>query len=108
MLQVVAPDGVLRELGEACAGGQPFLYAHATAAFSLADASGTVVTEDVLPEGEATPVLNHDPGVPRVPTNCAFTVRVDVAESGRYTLRLGESEPQAFEFKDGRAMVVLN
>ena len=34
---------MLRELGEPCAGGEPFLYAHATAAFSIADAAGKVV-----------------------------------------------------------------
>ncbi|MDA0181009.1 hypothetical protein OJ997_11940 [Solirubrobacter phytolaccae] len=108
VLRVVAPDGVLRELGEPCAGGQPFLYAHATAEFTLADASGKILEEDVLPEGEATALLNHDPGVDRVPTNCTFRVRVDVEASGRYTLRLGDSAPQEFGFKDGQAMVTLN
>ena len=31
---VVVPDGVLRELGEPCSGGEPFLYVHATAALA--------------------------------------------------------------------------
>lgn len=105
---MVAPDAVLRELGEPCAGGQPFLYAHATAPFSVADASGKVVVKDALPEGEAQAAFNHDPGVERVPTFCSFTVHVDLAPSGRYTLRLGESAPREFGFKNGKAMVVLN
>jgi len=107
-LQVVAPDAVLRELGEPCAGGQPFLYAHATAPYSVADAAGKVVVRGELPEGEAMAAFNHDPGVERVPTFCGFTVHADVAASGRYTLRLGESAPREFGFKDGKAMVVLN
>ena len=41
---VVAPDGVLRALGEPCSGGEPFLYAHATAAFRIEDAAGKVVS----------------------------------------------------------------
>ncbi|RKQ92549.1 hypothetical protein C8N24_2400 [Solirubrobacter pauli] len=108
VLQVVAPDAVLRELGEACSGGDPFSYAHATAPYSLADASGKVVVRAELPEGDAKAAFNHDPGVDRVPTFCAFTVHADVPASGRYTLRLGESPPREFGFKDGKAMVVLN
>jgi hypothetical protein len=105
-LQVVAPDAELRELGEPCAGAQPFLYAHATAPYSILG-SGKVVAQGELPEGKAVAAFNHDPGVDRVPTFCQFSVPADL-ESGRYTLRLGESAPRPFTFKDGRAMVVLN
>jgi len=107
-LQVVAPDAELRVLGDTCAGAEPFLYAHATAAFSLTDASGKVVAKGELPEGKATAAFNHDPGVDRVPSFCSFTVHADVPASGNYTLRLGDSSPRTFSFKDGRAMVVLN
>jgi len=107
-LQVVAPDAELRVLGETCAGAEPFLYAHATAAYAIADAAGKVVARGALPEGKAVAAFNHDPGVDRVPTFCSFTVRTGLAAAGQYTLRLGESAPRTFTFKDGRAMVVLN
>jgi hypothetical protein len=106
-LQVVAPDAELRELGESCAGAEPFLYAHPTAAFSVADGSGKVVLKGTLPDGKAVAAFNHDPGVDRVPTFCSFSVPADLG-AGRYTLRLGESAPRQFTFKDGKAMVVLN
>jgi hypothetical protein len=106
-LQVVAPDAELRALGETCAGAEPFLYAHATAVYSIADASGKVVARGALPEGKAVAAFNHDPGVDRVPTFCSFSVPADVG-AGTFTLRLGDSAPRRFTFKDGRAMVVLN
>jgi len=107
IVQVVAPDAELRELGETCAGAEPFLYAHATAAYSIADASGKVVTRGALPEGKAVAAFNHDPGVDRVPTFCSFSVPAEL-DAGKYTLRLGESAPRAFALKGGKAMVVLN
>jgi hypothetical protein len=103
----LAPDAVLRELGEACSGGEPFLYAHATATYSIADGSGKEVARGELPEGEAVAAFNHDPGVERVPTFCSFSVPASMPP-GKYTLRLGESAPRQFTLKDGHAMVVLN
>ena len=73
---------MLRELGEPCSGGEPFLYAHATAAFRIEDAGGKTVLRGELPEGKAIAALNHDPGVPRVPTFCRFELHADLA-SGR-------------------------
>ena len=104
---VVAPDGVLRELGEACSGGEPFLYAHATAAWRFEDASGKVVAKGDLPEGKAIAAFNHDPGVPRVPTFCRFEVHADIEAGAKYRLVLPEGEPLPFSLKDGRATVVL-
>jgi len=106
-LQVVAPDAELRELGETCAGAEPFLYAHATAAYAIADGGGKVVARGALPEGKAVAAFNHDPGVDRVPTFCSFSVAAEL-RAGRYTLRLGQSAPRSFVLRDGRAIVVLN
>jgi hypothetical protein len=105
---VVAPDAVLRELGEPCSGGEPFLYAHATAAWRVEDAaSGKVVSSGDLPEGEAIAAFNHDPGVPRVPTFCRFELHAGVSPGVRYRLVLPEGEPLPFSVKDGAATVVL-
>ena len=104
---VVAPDGVLRELGEPCSGGEPFLYAHATAAWRVEDAAGKVVAKGDLPEGKAIAAFNHDPGVPRVPTFCRFEVHSGVKAGGKYRLVLPEGDPLPFSLKDGRATVVL-
>jgi hypothetical protein len=105
---VVAPDGVLRELGEPCSGGEPFLYAHATAAWRVEDAaSGKLVAEGDLPEGKAIAAFNHDPGVPRVPTFCRFELHAPVVAGARYRLVLPEGDPLPFALKDGRATVVL-
>src|SRR5690348_862075 len=46
---IVAPDGVLREVGEACSGGEPYDYVHATAAWKIEDASGKAVASGELP-----------------------------------------------------------
>lgn len=104
---VVAPDGVLRELGEPCAGGEPFLYAHATAAWRVEDAAGTVVSSGNLPEGEAIAAFNHDPGVPRVPTFCRFELHAALSAGAKYRLVLPEGEPLPLALKDGKAMVTL-
>ena len=104
---VVVPDGVLRELGEPCSGGEPFLYVHATGGYRIEDAAGAVVADGELPEGEAIAAFNHDPGVPRVPTFCRFTLHPDIATSGQFRLVLDEGEPVPFSFKDGRATAVL-
>jgi hypothetical protein len=104
---VVVPDGVLRELGEPCSGGEPFLYVHATAGYRIEDAAGATVARGALPEGEAIAALNHDPGVPRVPTFCRFSLRADVATNAKYQLVLDEGQPVPFSFKDGRATAVL-
>ena len=104
---VVAPDGVLRELGEPCAGGEPFLYAHATAAWRVEDAGGQGRRAGDLPEGKAIAAFNHDPGVPRVPTFCRFEVHADVAAGAKYRLVLPEGDPLPFALKDGQATVVL-
>jgi hypothetical protein len=104
---IVAPDGVLRELGEPCSGGEPFLYAHATATWKLEDASGKVVASGELPEGKAIAALNHDPGVPRVPTYCRFEVHADVVAGEQYRMVLPEGDPRPFALEDGRATVVL-
>ena len=104
---VVAPDGVLRALGEPCAGGQPYLYAHATATFRIEDAAGKTVLRGHLPEGKAIAALNHDPGVPRVPTFCRFDLRADLAAGAGYRLVLPEGDPLPLALKDGKATVVL-
>jgi hypothetical protein len=104
---VVGPDGVLRELGEPCAGGEPYLYAHATAAFRIEDAGGKTVLRGELPEGKAIASLNHDPGVPRVPTFCRFELHADLATSARYRLVLAEGDPVPLAFKDGKATAVI-
>ena len=104
---VVAPDGVLRELGEPCAGGEPFLYAHATAAFRIEDAAGKTVARGDLPEGKAIAAFNHDPGVPRVPTFCRFQLHADVPAGAKYRCVLPEGDPMPLTFKDGLATVVL-
>ncbi len=104
---VVGPDGVLRELGEPCAGGEPYLYAHATAAFRIEDAGGKTVLRGELPEGRAIAALNHDPGVPRVPTFCRFELHADLATSAKYRLVLAEGDPVALAFKDGKATAVI-
>jgi hypothetical protein len=104
---VVAPDGVLRELGEPCSGGEPFLYVHATAAWRVEDASGKVVSKGDLPEGKAIAAFNHDPGVPRVPTFCRFELHASVEAGAQYRLVLPEGDPLPFALKDGRATVVL-
>jgi hypothetical protein len=107
-LAVEAPDAVLRELGEPCSGGSPFLYAHATAPWKVVDASGKVVASGELPEGKAVEAFNHDPGVPRVPTYCRFEFHVDVAGGGRFALELPEGAPLPFSLKaGGKARVVL-
>ena len=107
-MQVVAPDAVLRELGEACSGGEPFLYAHATAAYSIADGAGKVVTRGALPEGEAVAAFNHDPGVDRVPTFCSFSVHGRAAS--RVGTRCGSARARRGRSRSrtARAMVVLN
>jgi hypothetical protein len=107
VVAVVAPDAVLRELGEPCSGGEPFLYAHATAAWRVEDASGKVVARGDLPEGEAIAAFNHDPGVPRVPTFCRFELHAPVSAGERYRLVLPEGEPLPFALKGGKATVVL-
>src|SRR5689334_373810 len=56
---IIAPDTVLRELGEPCSGGEPYLYAHATAAWRVEDAQGRVVSRGDLPEGKAIAAFNH-------------------------------------------------
>jgi hypothetical protein len=104
---VVVPDGVLRALGEPCSGGEPFLYVHATASYRIEDAAGATVAQGDLPEGKAIAAFNHDPGVPRVPTFCRFTLRADVPTAGKYRLVLDEGEPVPFSFKAGRATAVL-
>jgi hypothetical protein len=104
---VVAPDAVLRSLGEPCSGGEPFLYAHATAPWRVEDASGKVVASGDLPEGEAIPAFNHDPGVPRVPTFCRFELHAGVSPGVRYRLVLPEGDPLPFALEDGKATVVL-
>jgi hypothetical protein len=105
---VVVPDGVLREVDEACSGGEPFLYVHATAGYRIEDAAGATVAHGDLPEGKAIPALNHDPGVPRVPTFCRFTLHPDVpTDAAGYRLVLDEGEPIPLSFKDGRATAVL-
>jgi hypothetical protein len=106
-LAVVAPDGVLRELGEPCSGGEPFLYAHATAAWRVQDAGGKVVSKGDLPEGKAIAAFNHDPGVPRVPTFCRFEVRAALTAGSAYRLVLPEGDPLPFRLVDGKATVVL-
>jgi hypothetical protein len=107
-LAVEAPDTVLRELGEPCSGGEPFLYAHATAPWKVTDASGNVVASGELPEGRAVEAFNHDPGVPRVPTFCRFEFHVPVSGGGRYALQLSEGAPLAFTLQaGGKARVVL-
>jgi hypothetical protein len=106
-LAVVVPDGVLRELGEPCSGGEPYLYAHATAAFRIEDAAGKTVLRGELPEGKAMPAFNHDPGVPRVPTFCRFELHADLATSARYRLVLEQGEPVPLAFKDGKATAVI-
>ena len=104
---VVAPDGVLRELGEPCSGGEPFLYAHATAAWRVEDAAGKVVARGDLPEGKAIAAFNHDPGVPRVPTFCRFELRAALSPGAQYRLVLPEGAPLPLALEDGKAMVVL-
>jgi hypothetical protein len=104
---IVAPDGVLRELGEPCSGGEPFDYVHATASWKVEDASGKVVASGDLPEGKAIALLNHDPGVDRVPTYCRFEIHADVVAGGRYRLVLPGGDPRPFAVKGGRATVVL-
>jgi len=106
---LVAPDAVLRELGETCAGGGPFLYAHATADYRIEDASGRTVVRGTLPEGEAVAAFNHDPGVPRVPTYCRFSLSAEgVVAGGHYRLVLPEGAPVALKFgDDGHATAVL-
>jgi hypothetical protein len=104
---IVAPDGVLRELGEACSGGEPFDYAHATAAWVVEDASGKVVGSGELPEGKAIALLNHDPGVDRVPTYCRFEVHAAVVAGERYRMVLEGGDPRPFAVEGGRATVVL-
>jgi hypothetical protein len=104
---VVAPDGVLRALGEPCSGGEPYLYAHATATFRIEDAAGKTVLRGDLPEGKAIPALNHDPGVPRVPTFCRFELHADLASGPKYRMVLSQGDPLPLTFKDGLATVVL-
>ena len=104
---VVVPDGVLRELGEPCAGGEPYLYAHATAAFRIEDARGKTVLRGELPEGKAIPALNHDPGVPRVPTFCRFELHADLATGAKYRLALEQGDPVALALRDGKATAVI-
>jgi hypothetical protein len=104
---VVVPDGVLRALGEPCAGGDPYLYAHATAAFRIEDAAGKTVLRGDLPQGKAIPAFNNDPGVPRVPTFCRFQLHADLAAGAKYRIVLPEGDPLPLTFKGGLATVVL-
>lgn len=106
---IIAPDAVLRELGEPCSGGEPYLYAHATAAWRVEDAAtGKVVSKGDLPEGTAIAAFNHDPGVPRVPTFCRFEVHADIKAGAHYRLVLPEGPPRPFSIRRGRATVVLD
>jgi hypothetical protein len=104
---VVVPDGVLRALGEPCSGGEPYLYAHATAGFRIEDGAGKTVLRGDLPEGKAIAAFNHDPGVPRVPTFCRFDLHADLAAGGKYRLVLPEGEPVPLAFKGGKATAVI-
>ena len=106
-MAVVAPDGVLRALGEPCSGGEPYLYAHATASFRIEDAAGKTVLRGDLPEGKAIAAFNHDPGVPRVPTFCRFELHADLAAGTKYRMVLPEGDPFPLALKDGKATVVL-
>jgi hypothetical protein len=106
-VSVVAPDAVLRALGEPCAGAEPFLYAHATAAYRIEGAGGRILARGSLPEGRAIPAFNHDPGLPRVPTFCRFTLRADLPAGARNRLVLDEGDPLPFSIRGGRATVVL-
>ncbi|WP_028064414.1 hypothetical protein [Solirubrobacter soli] len=106
---IIAPDTVLRALGEACSGGEPYLYAHATAAWRVEDASsGKVISKGDLPEGKAIAAFNHDPGVPRVPTFCRFEVHANIKAGAKYRLILPEGPPRPFALERGRATVVLD
>jgi hypothetical protein len=104
---VVVPDAVLRATGEPCAGGEPFLYVHATAPYRVEDSAGATVAKGSLPEGRAVSILRQDPGVPRTPTTCRMRLQVPLADGDRYRLVLPEGTPLPFSVKAGRAMVVL-
>jgi hypothetical protein len=104
---VVVPDAVLRAAGEPCAGGEPFLYVHATAPYRVEDARGGTVARGTLPEGRAVSILTKDPGVPRTPTTCRVRLRVPLSDGDRYRLVLPEGGPLPFTPRAGRATVVL-
>jgi hypothetical protein len=104
---VVVPDAVLRTAGEPCAGGEPFLYVHATAPYRVEDASGATVAKGTLPEGRSVSILKRDPGVPRTPSTCRIRLQVPLTDGDRYRLVLPEGTPLPFTVRGQRAMVVL-